>query len=60
VAWVGGSFTPDGKRPLCFILTAIENPKPFLLVKSIDLYSCKNRIAGVILAMTTGKSGLMK
>jgi hypothetical protein len=60
VAWVGGSFTPDGKRPLCFILTAIENPKPFLLVKSIDLYSCKNRSAGVILAMTTGKSGLMK
>ena len=60
VAWVGGSFTPDGKRPLCFILTAIENPKPFLLVKSIDLYSCKNRSAGVVLAMTTGKSGLMK
>jgi len=60
VAWVGGSFTPDGKRPLCFILTAIENPKPFLLVKSIDLYSCKNRSASVILAMTTGKSGLMK
>ena len=60
VAWVGGSFTPDGKRPLCFILTAIENPKPFLLVKSIDLYSCKNRSAGVILAMTTGRSGLMK
>ena len=60
VAWVGGSFTPDGKRPLCFILTAIENPKPFLLVKSIDLYYCKNRSAGVILAMTTGRSGLMK
>jgi hypothetical protein len=59
-AWEGGSFTPDGKRPLLFCLTAIENPKPFLTVKSIDLFSCKNRSAGVILAMTTGKSGLMK
>jgi hypothetical protein len=60
VAWVGGSFTPDGKRPLLFCLTAIENPKPFLKVTSIDLFSCKNRSAGVILAMTTGRSGLMK
>ena len=60
VAWVGGSFTPDGKRPLLFCLTAIENPKPFLTVKSIDLFSCKNRSAGVVLALTAGKSGLMK
>jgi hypothetical protein len=60
MAWVGGSFTPDGKRPLLFCLTAIENPKPFLTVKSIDLFSCKNKSAGVILAMTTGRSGLMK
>jgi hypothetical protein len=59
-AWVGGSFTPDGKRPLLFSLTAIENPKPFLEVKSIYLFSCKNRSAGVILALTTGRSGLMK
>jgi hypothetical protein len=60
VAWVGGSFTPDGKRPLLFCLTAIENPKPFLEVKTIDLFSCKNKSAGVILALTTGRSGLMK
>jgi len=60
VAWVGGSFTPDGKRPLLFCLTAIENPKPFLTVKSIDLFSCKNRSAGVVLALTAGRSGLMK
>jgi hypothetical protein len=57
---VGGSFTPDGKRPLLFCLTAIENPMPFLEVKTIDLYSCKNRSAGVILAITAGRSGLMK
>ena len=60
VAWVGGSFTPDGKRPLLFSLTAIENPKSFLKVTSIDLFSCKNKSAGVILALTTGRSGLMK
>jgi hypothetical protein len=60
VAWVGGSFTPDGKRPLLFCLTAINNPKPFLKVTSIDLFSCKNKSAGVILALTTGRSGLMK
>ncbi|MFZ1072869.1 MAG: hypothetical protein WAO21_05480 [Verrucomicrobiia bacterium] len=60
VAWVGGSFTPDGKRPLLFCLTAIDNPKPFLKVTSIDLFSCKNRSAGVILALTAGQSGLMK
>ena len=59
-AWVGGSFTEDGKHPLLFCLTAVENPKPFLEVKSIDLFSCKNRSAGAILAMTAGKTGLMK
>jgi len=59
-AWVGGSFTPDGRRPLLFCLTAIENPKPFLEVKTIDLFSCKNRSAGVVLALTAGQSGLMK
>ena len=60
VGWVGSSFTPDGNRPLLFSLTAIKNPKPFLEVKSIDLFSCKNQSAGVILAMTAGRSGLMK
>ena len=60
VAWVGGSFTPDGKRPLLFSLTAIENPKPSLQVTSIDFFSCKKKSAGVILALTAGRSGLMK
>ena len=59
-AWVVGPLTPDGKRPLLFCLTAIENPKPFLEVKSIDLISSKNRSAGVVLALTAGKSGLMQ
>jgi len=60
LAWVGGSFTPDGKQPLRYCLTAIKNPQPFLEMTTIDLYSCKGRAAGVVLAMTTGPSGLMK
>jgi len=60
VAWVGSSFTPDGKHPLLFSLTAINNPQPLLQVTSIDLFSSKNQSAGVVLAMTAGKAGLMK
>ena len=60
VAWVGSSFTPDGKHPLLFSLTAVKNPQPSLKVTSIDLYSSKNQSAGAILAMTTGPSGLMR
>src|SRR5258708_2217734 len=60
LAWVGGSFTQDGKQPLRFCLTAIKNPLPSIEVTTIDLYSCKTRAAAVILAMTAGQSGLMK
>jgi hypothetical protein len=60
VAWVGSSFTPDGKHPLLFSLTAIKNPQPSLKITSIDLFSSKNQSAGVILAMTGGPAGLMK
>ena len=60
VGWVGSSFTTDGKRPLLFSLTAIKNPRPAIKVASIDLFSSKNQSAGIILAMTAGKSGLMK
>jgi hypothetical protein len=60
VAWVGSSFTSDGKHPLLFSLTAIKNPQPSLKVTSIDLFSCKKQSAGVVLAMTAGPSGLMK
>jgi hypothetical protein len=60
LAWVGGSFTPDGKQPLRFCLTAIDNPQPSLVVTSMDLFSCRSRSAACILAMTTGRSGLMK
>lgn len=60
LAWVGASFTGDGTHPLRFILTALKNPQPDSMVTSIDLYSCKGRSAGCVLAMTAGKSGLMK
>jgi len=60
VGWTGSSFTPDGRRPLLFSLTAIKNPQPSLKVASIDLFSSKNQSAGVIMAMTAGPSGLMK
>jgi hypothetical protein len=60
LAWAGGSFREDRKQPLRFCLTAIKNPQPSLEVLSIDLYSCKTQAAGVILAMTAGKSDLMK
>jgi hypothetical protein len=60
LAWVGGTFTRGAKQPVCFCLTAINNPRPSVEVTSIDLYSCKNYSAGCILAMTAGRSGQMK
>jgi hypothetical protein len=60
IGWIGSSFSADGKHPLLFSLTAINNPQPALTVTSIDLFSSKKQSAGVILAMTAGRSGLMK
>lgn len=59
-AWLGGAFSTKNKEPLCFCLTALDNPQPSLQVASIDLYSCKSHSAACVLAMTTGRSGLMK
>ena len=60
LAWVGGSFSPKKKQPLRLCLTAIANPQPSIEVTTIDLYSCKNKTAACIMAMTTGRSGLLK
>jgi hypothetical protein len=60
LAWVGGTFTPGEKRPLRHCLTAVENPQPALEVTTLDLVSCKNHTAACIMALTTGRSGLMK
>ena len=60
LAWQG-KLVLDGKaQPLRFCLTALKNPQPFTAVTSIDLYSCKSVSAACVLAMTTGRSGLMK
>jgi RNA polymerase sigma factor (sigma-70 family) len=60
LAW-HGDYVADGKtQPLRFSLTALNNPRPSVQVASIDLYSSKNASCGLILAMTTGKSGLMR
>jgi hypothetical protein len=60
LAW-HGEYSANGKiTPLRFSLTALVNPKPSFEVASIDLYSCKTNSAGCIMAMTTGRSGLLK
>jgi len=60
LAWHGEYTAPGKTQALRFCLTAIENLNPSLEVTSIDLYSSKSSAAECILAMTTGKSGLMK
>jgi hypothetical protein len=60
LAWHGGAGPGEGKQPLRFCLTAVENPNPATMVTSVDLYSCKNQSAACILAMTPGRAGLMR
>jgi hypothetical protein len=60
MAW-HGEYSANGKIvPLRFSLTALKNPKPFMEVTTIDLYSSKSNSCGLILAMTTGRDGLMR
>jgi hypothetical protein len=60
LAWKGVCTAGGRTQPLRFCLTAVKNPQPLNEVATIDLYSSKNRTAGCILAMTPGKSGLMR
>lgn len=60
IAWTGMADTGKTKQPLQFFLTAVENPQPDLTVATIDLYSCKNRTAACIHAMTTGNANLIQ
>jgi hypothetical protein len=59
LAWHGYYSDGNAAQALRFCLTAIENPRPKLEVISIDLVSCKQQSAGCVMAMTTGKSGLI-
>ncbi|HEX4343691.1 MAG TPA: hypothetical protein VH255_09885 [Verrucomicrobiae bacterium] len=60
LAWNSKPPLPPKTPAVRFSLTAIENPYPSEEVASIDLYSCKSRTAPCILAITTGRSGMMK
>jgi hypothetical protein len=60
LAWHGGAGPGEGKQPLRFCLTAVENPFPAAKVTAMDLYSCKSQSAACILAFTPGRAGLMQ
>lgn len=60
LGWDGDHISGDKKQAVRFCLTAIENPRPELEVETLDLVSSKTKTAGCILAMTTGKSGLIR
>jgi len=60
IAWIGQMTVQNGGiQQLRTCMTAIENPDPKVRVSSIDFYSCKSRTCIYIMAMTTGKTGLM-
>jgi hypothetical protein len=59
-AWIGQMTVQNGGiQQLRTCMTAIENPDPKVRVSSIDFLSCKSRTCVYIMAMTTGKTGLM-
>lgn len=60
LAWTGTGKANDRDQDVRFCLTAIDNKHPDRLVTTIDLVSSKKQAAGVILAITLGKSGLLK
>jgi hypothetical protein len=60
LAWHGVAGPAANHQPLRFCLTAVENPFPAVTVTAVDLYSCKSRTAGCILALTPGRAGLMR
>ncbi len=60
LAWTGTGKANDRDQDVRFCLTAIDNKDPDRLVTTIDLVSSKKQAAGVILAITLGKAGLLK
>jgi hypothetical protein len=51
---------PDWVKSLRLFGTGIPNPKPETEVSGVDLISTKSRVTWVVVAVTTGPSGLMK
>jgi len=60
LAWKGTGKANGRDQDVRFCLTAIDNKHPERLVTTIDLVSSKKQAAGVILAITLGKAGLLK
>jgi hypothetical protein len=60
LAWTGTGKANGRDQDVRFCLTAIDNKHPDRLVTTIDLVSSKKQAAGVILAITLGKAGLLK
>jgi hypothetical protein len=61
VVWRGDHPSlPDWVKCLRLFGTPIPNPKPESEVRSIDLFSTGSRVTWVVLAITTGPSGLLK
>jgi len=60
LAWTGEGMANGRPQKIRFLLTAIPNPQPEKTVLAIDLVSTKSRAASCILAMTTGKAGMLQ
>jgi hypothetical protein len=60
LAWDGDGKYGERTQAIRFCLTAIANPYPDREVTTIDFVSSKTQTAACILAITTGKSGLME
>jgi hypothetical protein len=60
LGWKGTGKANGRDQDVRFCLTAIENKHPERLVTTLDLVSSEKQAAGVILAITIGKSGLLK
>lgn len=60
LAWDCDAPLGDRTQTIRFCLTEVANPHPDKGVTTIDLVSSKTQTASCILAITTGKSGLMK
>jgi hypothetical protein len=60
LAWKGTGKANDRDQDVRFCLTAIDNKHPDRLVTTLDLVSSEKQAAGVILAITLGKAGMLK
>lgn len=61
VAWRGHFVVKSGvDQALRAFVTELKNPNPSVEVVSLDLFSCKNKSVGCVLAISTGPSGLVQ